>query len=78
MDRRSNEDLLRALDQLTQARRDHLVALLNFNLALAELARARGTLLEDEGIEVIWPEADRTDPLVPVEARLPAEPAPPK
>jgi len=66
MDRRTNEELLRAQDALAQARQDHLAALLNFNLALTELARAQGTLLDEHGIEILWPDdlpPDRLQPL---------------
>jgi len=66
MDRRTNEELLRAQAELAQARQDHLLALLNFNLALTELARAQGTLLEDLGIEVVWPEPVRPGRPAPV------------
>jgi len=83
MDRRTNEELLRAQDLVAAAERDHLLALLNFNLALTELARSQGSLVEDNDIEIVWPEADasfaaaplrRTDRpgrLVPLSARFP-------
>jgi len=76
MDRRTNEELLRAQSQLAQTKQDHLVALLNFNLALTELARARGTLLADQGIEVVWPESDRPGRLAPVRVNLPEDARP--
>ena len=76
MDRRTNEELLRAQDGLAQAKQDHLVALLNFNLSLTELARARGTLIGEQGIEVVWPEGDRPGRLGPVRANLPEEARP--
>ncbi|HUU09406.1 MAG TPA: TolC family protein [Phycisphaerae bacterium] len=71
MDRQSNEQLLRSQDILAAAQRDHLVALLNFNLALTELSRAQGTLVEDTNIEIVWSEADRPGRLAPLGARLP-------
>jgi len=71
MDRRTNEELLRAQDTLAQTRQDHLLALLNFNLALTEWARARGTLLAERGVEVVWAREDRPGRLVPVAADLP-------
>jgi len=76
MDRRTNEELLRAQSQLAQTKQDHLVALLNFNLALTELARARGTLLAEQGIEVVWPESDRPGRLAPVRVNLPEDARP--
>jgi len=76
MDRRTNDELLRAQTELTQARQDHLLALLNFNLALTELSRAQGTLLADQGIEIVWPEGDGLGPLDPVRLRVPEKPAP--
>lgn len=66
----SNDELLRSQDILSAARRDHLQALLNFNLALAELTRAQGTLMEDHGIDVIWPQKEGRRPL-PVGVVLP-------
>lgn len=74
MDRRTNEELLRAQDLVAAAERDHLLSLLNFNLALTELARTQGTLVEDNDIEIVWPEADRPGRLVPLGARLPGRP----
>ena len=71
MDTRNNDELLRAQDTWAATERDHLMALLNFNLALTELARAQGTLIEDNGIEVVWPEADRPGRLVPVGISVP-------
>ncbi len=81
MDTRNNDEMLRAQDTWAAAERDHLMALLNFNLALTELARAQGTLIEDNGIEVVWPEADRPGRLMPVGISTPrridrAPPAP--
>jgi len=76
MDRRSNDELLRAQTELAQTRQDHLMALLNFNLALTELSRAQGTLLADQNIEVIWPEGDGLRPLDPVRVRVPEKPEP--
>ena len=66
MDRRTNEELLRAQSQLAQARQDHLVALLKFNLALTELARTQGTLLAEHGISLVWPEETPSRRLEPV------------
>ena len=71
MDRRTNEELLRAQDLVTSTEQDHLLALLNFNLALTELARSQGSLVEDNDIEIVWPEADRPGRLVPLGARFP-------
>ena len=53
----ANQDLLIAQDVLAAAERDYLESVLNFNLALTELGRAQGTLLESAGIELIDPEA---------------------
>ena len=52
----ANQDLLIAQDVLAAAEREYFEALLNFNLALTELGRAQGTLLESAGIELIDPE----------------------
>ncbi|HUU91801.1 MAG TPA: TolC family protein, partial [Phycisphaerae bacterium] len=70
MDRRTNEELLRAQDLVAEAERDHLLSLLNFNLALTELARAQGTLVEDNDIEIVWSDTDRPGGLAPLGARL--------
>jgi outer membrane protein TolC len=68
----SNDELLRSQDTQAAADRDHLLAILNFNLALTELARAEGTLLEERGIEIIWPEEKTARP-APLSVRLPPE-----
>ena len=73
MDRRTNEELLRAQDLVAAAEQSHLLALLNFNLALTELARTQGTLVEDNDIEVVWPDADRPGRLVPLGTRIAEE-----
>ena len=70
MDRRTNEELLRAQDLVAGAERDHLLSLLNFNLALTELARAQGTLVEDNDIEIVWSDTGRPGGLAPLGARL--------
>jgi outer membrane protein TolC len=72
----TNEELLRAQDNLAAAERDHYLALLNFNLALTELARATGVLLEERGIEIVWPDDQRGRRLVPLGASAPAAAAP--
>ena len=79
----TNEELLRAQDTLASAERDHLQAVLNFNLALAELERTQGTLMEDHGIEVVWPQESGRRPLpvgvtMPGAKAAPGPPAPPK
>lgn len=66
----SNDELLRAQDTLTLAEREHLQALVTFNLALVDLARTRGTLVEDRGVEIVWPEDPRDRPR-PLAAALP-------
>jgi len=71
-----NDELLRSQDTQAAAERDYLLALLNFNMALSELARAQGTLLEDRGIEVIWPEKARGRP-VPMGVRIQDKPEKP-
>ncbi len=76
MDRRTNEELLRAQQTLAQTQQDHLLALLNFNLALTELGRARGTLLAEQGVDVVWPRDDRPGRLTPVTTDLPEEARP--
>ena len=72
----SNDELLRAQDTEAATERDYLTALLNFNLSLTELGRAQGTLLEDRGIDVIWPEKRPGRPL-PLGARIEEKPAKP-
>jgi outer membrane protein TolC len=76
MDRRTNEELLRAQSQVAQTEQDHLLALLNFNLALTELGRARGTLLAEQRIDVVWPDGDRPGGIVPVRTDLPEDARP--
>ena len=51
----SNDELLRSQDTQAAAERDYLMALLNFNLSLTELARSTGTLMEERGVEIVWP-----------------------
>jgi outer membrane protein TolC len=58
----TNDDVLRAQETLAQAERDYIKALLNFNLALVSLERAKGTLLETQGVEVFQPEAPADHP----------------
>jgi len=70
MDRRTNEELLRAQDLVADAEQNHLLSLLNFNLALTELARAQGTLIEDNDVRIVWPDADRPARLAPLGARF--------
>ena len=70
----SNDELLRSQDTQAAAERDYLLALLNFNLSLTELGRAQGTLLEDRGIQVIWPEK-KAGRLLPMGVRLEEKPA---
>ena len=52
----ANQDLLIAQDVLAAAERDYFESVLTFNLALTELGRAQGTLLDSAGIELIDPE----------------------
>ena len=75
----TNEELLRSQEVLGAAESDHLLALLNFNIALVNLAKAQGTLLEDHGIEVVRPPGPPSvaEP-VRVQFRAPARPARPK
>ena len=58
----TNDELLRAQETLANAERDHLRALLNFNLGLVALGRAQGTLLENQGVEIFQPEGTREHP----------------
>jgi outer membrane protein len=58
----TNDELLRAQETLSTAQRDHLKALLNFNLGLISLARAEGVLLESQGIEAFQPESTTDHP----------------
>jgi outer membrane protein len=69
----TNDELLRAQETLTTAERDHLRALLNFNLGLVSLARAQGVLLENQGIDVFQPSSTPEHPR-PVGLRM----APPR
>jgi len=69
----TNEELLRAQETLATAERDHLKALLNFNLGLVSLARAQGVLLDAQGIEIVEPPSTPDHPR-PLGLRL----APPK
>jgi len=66
----SNEELLRSQDVYAAAQRDHLQAVLSFNLALAEMSRAQGTLVEDRGIAIVWPQGTRSE-LEPLGASIP-------
>lgn len=76
----SNYELLQSQDSLGSAEREYLQALLGFNLALSELSRAQGTMLEDRGVEVIWPQGHHSY-LMPMRLQLdkatakPASPA---
>ena len=45
-----NDELLHAQNLLTDAKVEHLKALVSYNLKLVELSRAQGTVLEDMGI----------------------------
>jgi len=65
----TNEELLRAQENLGAAERDHLQALLTFNLSLIDLSKAQGTLLEDQGIEVVPPRGPRSE-VRPVQVRF--------
>src|SRR5512140_3227636 len=47
----TNEELLRAQDSLAAAEREVARALVSYNVGLAALSRARGTMLEEMGIE---------------------------
>jgi len=58
----TNDELLRAQETLAQAERDHLKALLNFNLGLVSLARAQGILLDNQGIEIFQPSSTPDHP----------------
>lgn len=75
----TNEELLRSQEVLGAAESNHLLALLNFNIALVNLAKAQGTLLEDHGIEVVRPKGppSAAEP-VRVQFRAPAPPARPR
>ena len=50
--KKSNEELLRAQDQLASAARDHARAVVNYNISLTSLTRAKGTVLKELGIEI--------------------------
>jgi hypothetical protein len=58
----TNDELLRAQETLANAERDYLRALLNFNLGLVSLARAQGTLLENQGVVIFQPEGTPNHP----------------
>jgi outer membrane protein len=49
---RTNEELLRAQDLLAAAAREHARAIINYNISLVALSRAKGTILKDMGIEI--------------------------
>ena len=66
----TNHDLLIAQDNLATAQRDHLRALLAFNTAVTDLARAQGMILEEAGIEIVEPEPAPPGRLEPVRARV--------
>jgi outer membrane protein TolC len=58
----SNEELLRAQDLLAVTSRNHIRAIINYNVAMAELARAQGLLLpglsiESENVETLFMES---------------------
>ena len=46
------ESLLRAQERVTQAERDYVTSLLTYNLAVVDLKRANGTLLNCENVQV--------------------------
>jgi len=47
----TNEELLRAQDLLTSARQNFVRAVIDYNISLAELNRAQGTLMEGVSLE---------------------------
>jgi outer membrane protein TolC len=49
---KTNEELLRAQDLLAAAAREYAQAVLNYNIALGTLARAKGTILKDLHIKI--------------------------
>lgn len=49
---KTNEELLRAQDLLATAAREYARAVINYNISLAALSRAKGTILKDLGIEI--------------------------
>ena len=49
---KTNEELLRAQDLLAGAAREHARAVLNYNISLATLTRAKGTILKELHIEI--------------------------
>jgi outer membrane protein len=49
---KTNEELLRAQDHLAMAAREHARSIINYNIALAALSRAKGTILQDLAIEI--------------------------
>ncbi|UCG14128.1 MAG: TolC family protein [Deltaproteobacteria bacterium] len=51
LEQTSNEELLRAQDLLAVTSRNYIRAIVDYNIALAELERAQGTLLEQLSIE---------------------------
>jgi outer membrane protein TolC len=65
----ANQDLLIAQDVLAAAERDYFESVLNFNLAMTELGRAQGTLLDDQSIEIIHPKEDRAKRPEPLRVR---------
>ena len=48
----NNDELLYAQGLLTDARTEHLKAIVTYNLKLTELSKAQGTLLSDLGISL--------------------------
>lgn len=50
--KKSNEELLRAQDQLAAAAREHARAVVNYNMSLIGFSRAKGTILQEIGIEI--------------------------
>jgi outer membrane protein TolC len=49
---KTNEELLRAQDLLAAAEREYVRAVINYNISLANLGRARGTILKNLGIVI--------------------------
>ena len=50
--KKSNEELLRAQDQLAAAAREYTRAVVNYNTSLIGFSRAKGTILKEIGIEI--------------------------
>jgi outer membrane protein TolC len=49
---KSNEELLRAQDQLAAAAREFARSVVNYNISLTTLSRAEGTIIKELGIEI--------------------------